>query len=204
LLANKHVIVEKPFTIEVEEAEELIALAKQNNKVLSVFHNRRWDSDYRTVKKVIEEGLLGDIAEAEFHYDRFKEELSPKLHKEAPGPGTGALYDLGSHLIDGALHLFGMPQAVFGDIRTVRPVSKVDDYFDVLLYYPDKRIRVKGTYVAREPIPSFVLHGSKGSFLYKAIRNNQTPPVTAKDGLNVIRIIKAAFKSNNEKRVVDL
>jgi scyllo-inositol 2-dehydrogenase (NADP+) len=264
LLAGKHVVVEKPFTIEIEEAEELIALARQQKKVLSVYHNRRWDSDFKTVQKIIESGSLGEIVEAEFHYDRFKEDLSPKLHKEIPGPGTGALYDLGSHLIDQALTLFGMPQAVFADIFIMRPVSKVDDYFELLLYYPKMRVRLKSTYVAREVVPSFVVHGSKGSFLksradvqeamlqlerspkqedwgtenendwgllhtekdgkiirmqtpsehgnyidyyhdlYGAIRKGKTAPVTAEDGLKVIKIIKAAFKSNDEKRIVEL
>ncbi len=264
LLSGKHVVVEKPFTIEVEEAEELRAIANTTGKILSVYQNRRWDSDFRTVKKVLDERLIGQVREAEFHYDRFKDDLSPKLHKEIPGPGTGVLYDLGSHLIDQSLHLFGMPEAVFADIRIVRPISKVDDYFDLLLYYPEFRVRLKSTYQAREPIPSFVLHGTKGSFLksrgdvqeamlqqsvspdkadwgtensddagllhtevegkivrktvpsekgnhsvfyeqlYKAIRHSEEPPVTAEDGLKVIQIIKAAIKSNAEKRVVEL
>jgi predicted dehydrogenase len=232
--------------------------------VLTVYQNRRWDSDYKTVAKVVHDHLLGTIVEAEFHYDRYKEELSPKLHKEIPGPGAGALYDLGPHLVDQALHLFGMPQAVFADIQVMRPVSKVDDYFELLLYYPSLRVRLKSTYVAREAVPSFVLHGSKGSFLktrgdvqeamlqkeispksenwgveseadygllhtekegklvrehiaseqgnymefyhdlYGAIRKNKPDPVAPEDALNVIKVIKAAFKSNEERKVVDV
>jgi len=133
LLADKHVICEKPFTATVAEAEELIEIAAKQHKQLSVFQNRRYDSDYRTIKKVLDEKLLGDIVEAEFHFDRYKEELSPKQHKETPIPGTGCLYDLGSHLIDQALQLFGMPQAVFADIAVMRTVSKVEDYFELLL-----------------------------------------------------------------------
>lgn len=264
LQAGKHVVVEKPFTIEVEEAEELITLAKQQNKVLSVYHNRRWDSDFLTVKKMLAEKLLGDVVEAEIHYDRYKEDLSPKLHKETPGPGTGALYDLGSHLIDQSVQLFGMPDAVFADMAILRKVSKVDDYFEVILYYPDLRVRLKATYVAREAAPSFIFHGSKGSFLksradvqeadlqalktpgsddwgrepdsergllhtehngeliknyvqteqgnymkfydqlYAAIARGKDPLVTGEDGLKVIQLIKAAFKSHEEKRVVML
>jgi len=165
LLAGKHVVVEKPFVVTVAEGEELIALAKQQNKVLSVYHNRRFDSDFRTIREILQEGWLGTIVEAEFHYDRYKPELSPKVHKETPGPGTGALYDLGSHLIDQALTLFGMPHAVFADIRIVRPLSKVDDYFEVLLYYPDKRVRLHSSYLVREPLPSYSIHGSLGSFI---------------------------------------
>ena len=172
LQAGKHVVVEKPFVVTVAEGEELTALAKEKSKVLSVYQNRRYDSDYRTVKKIIGEGWLGDIVEAEFHFDRFKEELSPKLHKETPGPGTGALYDLGSHIIDQALQLFGMPQSVFADIRTVRPLSQVDDYFELLFYYPALRVRLHSSYLVREALPGYILHGSKGSFL-KAKTNVQ-------------------------------
>jgi predicted dehydrogenase len=165
LLAGKHVVVEKPFTVTVEEGSELIALAKTENKILSVYQNRRYDSDYKTIKKIVAEKLLGDLIEAEFHFDRYSEILSPKVHKEIPGPGTGTLYDLGSHLIDQALQLFGMPDAVFADIRIIRPISKVDDYFDLLLYYSTLRVRIKSSYQVREPLPGYVLHGSKGSFI---------------------------------------
>jgi scyllo-inositol 2-dehydrogenase (NADP+) len=165
LEAGKHVIVEKPFTITEQEGHELTALGNRLGRVLSVYQNRRYDSDYKTVKKIVEEGLLGDIVEAEFHFDRYKEELSPKVHKETPGPGTGALYDLGSHLIDQALQLFGLPTAVFADIQIVRPISQVDDYFEVLLYYPSLRVRVRSSYLVREPLPGYILHGSKGSFI---------------------------------------
>ncbi len=264
LEAGKNVVVEKPFVNVIEEGEELIRIAAGANKMLSVYHNRRWDSDFGIVQSVVKDRLLGDIVEAEIHFDRFKEELSPKQHKEIPGPGTGVLYDLGSHLIDQAVLLFGYPKAVFADIRIVRPVSKVDDYFELLLYYPSVRVRIKASYLVREPIPSFTLFGSKGAFhksradvqeadlmagkkpsetnwgiepasekgllhtelngdikkihldspagnygtyyekVYECIRNGAQPPVDPADALNVIRIIEAAFKSNEEKRVIDL
>ncbi len=165
LLAGKNVVCEKPFTVTVAEAEELIALAKEKGLHLSVFQNRRYDSDYRTIKDVLDQKLLGNIVEAEFHFDRFKEELSPKAHKETAGQGTGALYDLGSHLIDQALQLFGMPSAVFADIVAMRPISQVDDYFELLFYYVDMRVRIKGSYQVREALPGYVIHGSKGSFI---------------------------------------
>ncbi|HEY1017574.1 MAG TPA: Gfo/Idh/MocA family oxidoreductase [Sediminibacterium sp.] len=165
LEAGKHAVVEKAFTTTVAEAEELKQLAEKNKLVLSVFQNRRWDSDFKTVKKIVEEGWLGEIMEAEFHFDRFKDELSPKAHKETPAPGAGILNDLSPHLIDQALHLFGKPQAVFADIRITRPGSQVDDYFEILLYYPILRIRLKAGYQVREPFPSYVIHGRKGSFL---------------------------------------
>lgn len=165
LLAGKHVIVEKPFTVNTNEGQELIRIAADVGKVLSVYHNRRYDSDYKTVAKVLREGQLGDIVEAEFHFDRYKEELSPKKHKETPGAGTGALYDLGSHLIDQALQMFGKPSAVFSDIQIIRSGSQVDDFFEVLFYYPDKRVRLRCSYLVREALPAYILHGKKGSFI---------------------------------------
>ena len=264
LEAGKHVVVEKPFVVNAEEGEELIALAKEKGLLLSVYHNRRFDSDFKSIRKIVQEEWLGKIVEAEFHFDRYKEDLSPKQHKETPGPGTGALYDLGSHLIDQALQLFGWPQAVFGDIRIVRSVSQVDDYFEVLLYYPDLRVRLHSSYLVREQLPGYILHGTKGSFIkektniqeealekeilpntsdwglepehqkgllhteregeiikqhvpspkgnyndyftgiYNAIREGASNPVTADDGLAVVRIILAAFRSSREKRVIDL
>jgi len=165
LHAGKHVVVEKPFTVTVQEGTELVTLAKKQKRILSVYHNRRYDSDYKVVKKVVEEGLLGELVEVEFHFDRFRQELSSKLHKEMPTQGTGALYDLGSHLIDQALQLFGKPQALFADIRIVRPSSQVDDYFELLLYYTSFRVRLKCSYLVREPLPAYVLHGKNGSFI---------------------------------------
>lgn len=182
LLANKNVIVEKPFCVTVAQCDELIALAAATKKILSVYQNRRYDSDYKIIKKVVTEKLLGDIVEAEFHFDRFSEILSPKLHKETPGPGTGLLYDLGSHLIDQVLQLFGLPEAVFADIAAVRKIALVDDYMEVLLYYPGMRARIKSSYVVREPLPSYALHGTKGSFIKartdvqeKALQEGLTP-----------------------------
>lgn len=264
LLADKHIVVEKPFTVTVEEGEELIALAKARNRMISVYQNRRYDSDYKTIKKVLDESLLGEIVEAEFQFMRYSEQIGPKLHKEQPGPGTGSLYDLGSHLIDQALQLFGMPHAIFADIRIFRPVSMVDDYFELLLYYDNLRVRLRSSYLVREAPPGYILHGRKGSFLksktnvqeealaagkmpddphwgtepesengllhseingrvvrefitsqrgnyaeyydgiYKALRNGAAPPVTAEDGLKVIRIIQKAYESNEKKCIVDV
>lgn len=164
LLAGKNVIVEKPFTATLTQAQELVILAKEKNLKLFVFQNRRYDSDFRTVKKIISDGSLGEIVEAEIHYDRFNAALSAKAHKETPGPAVGVVYDLGSHLIDQAICLFGMPNAVFADIFTMRPGSQVDDYFEILLYYPSLRVRLKSTYFAKEP-QGYIIHGRKGSFI---------------------------------------
>ncbi len=165
LLAGKHVVVEKAFTTTLEEAIELKKLADSKELILSIYQNRRWDSDFSTVRHIIEAGDLGEIIEAEFHFDRYKIELSPKLHKETPGPGAGLLNDLGPHLIDQALSIFGMPQDVFADIRTLRPTSLVDDYFHLLLFYKNLRVLLKSSLMVREPMPSFIVHGKKGTFI---------------------------------------
>jgi scyllo-inositol 2-dehydrogenase (NADP+) len=165
ILAGKHVIVEKPFTAAVAEAAELIALAEEKKVILSVYQNRRYDSDYKTVKKIIDAGLLGEIVDAEIRYDRYAPELSYKAHKEIPTPGVGCLYDLGSHLIDQALQLFGMPQALFADITTNRPHSQVDDYFDIKFFYPSHRLSLKSSYYVREAMPGYQIHGKLGSFI---------------------------------------
>lgn len=165
ILAGKHVLVEKAFTTNAAEAEALDALAKVKGVKLCVFQNRRWDSDFRLVQSVLREGKLGDIVEAEFHFDRYNPNLSPKTHKETVNDGAGILKDLGSHLIDQALHLFGYPEGIFADVRITRAQSLVDDYIDILLYYPDKRVRIKSGFFVMEPIPSYVLHGKNGSLL---------------------------------------
>jgi scyllo-inositol 2-dehydrogenase (NADP+) len=165
LIAGKHVIVEKPITVTAEEGRELIALAEEKGLLLSAYQNRRYDSDYKIVKQVVESGQLGDILEMEIHYDRFREELSYKKHKEEARPGTGALYDLGSHLIDQALTLFGQPRKLWADIRIIRKDSTVDDYFEVVLYYENLRVRLKCSYLIREPLPSYQIHGRIGSFI---------------------------------------
>ena len=163
--AGKHLVIEKPFTATVAEAEYLIQLAKEKNIIMSVYHNRRYDSDFKTVQNVLNNGLLGTIVEAEFHYDRFDPILSYKTHKETPTAGVGSIYDLGSHLIDQALQLFGMPKAIFADLDSYRPNSKVGDYFDVKLFYPSHRVILKSSYYVREPLAGNILHGTKGSFI---------------------------------------
>ncbi len=164
LRKGKHVLVEKAFAGSTEEAIELRSLAKKNRCKLAVFHNRRWDSDFLSVRSVLQQGLLGDIVEANLAFSRYNPELSPKAHKEVPNPGAGIVRDLGPHIIDQALLLFGMPDAVFADIGITREHSRVDDYFDILLRYGDKRVHVKGGYFYKQPIAEYTLFGTLGSF----------------------------------------
>ncbi|MCW3120006.1 MAG: oxidoreductase [Chitinophagaceae bacterium] len=165
MLNGKNVIVEKPFTVSSREAEELTAIAREKNVSLFVYQNRRYDGDYNAVKEVLKKNLLGEIKEVEIRFDRFRPELSGKLHKETKIPGAGTTYDLGAHLIDQSLQLFGWPQALFADLMAMRDGSPVDDYFEILLYYPSFRVRLKGSCFVKQPVAEFIFHGSKGSFL---------------------------------------
>ena len=165
LLAGKHAVVEKAFTTTVAEAQELRDLAKEKGLKLSVFQNRRWDSDIKTVKQIISSKVLGELVEAEFHFDRYNPILSPKVHKETANDGAGILKDLGPHIIDQALYLFGFPQSVFADIRITRENSLVDDWFDITLFYSDFRVRLKASFFVKEANPAYVVHGKIGSFL---------------------------------------
>lgn len=165
LLAGKHVIVEKAFTTTAAEAKLLHDIATSEGLKLAVYQNRRWDSDFRTVRSVLEKNLLGEIVEAEIHFDRYNPQLSPKTHKETRNPGAGIIKDLGAHIIDQALVLFGFPQALYADIRTTRTNSVVDDWFDITLFYDSSRVRLKGSYLVREALPSYIFHGKIGSFI---------------------------------------
>jgi len=164
LEAGKHALVEKAFTTTAAEAENLRTLALDRGLTLTVYQNRRWDSDFKTVKSVLDGGLLGDIVEAEIRFDRYNPLLSPKAWKEGANAGAGVLKDLGPHIIDQALCLFGYPQAVFADLRTLRETSQVDDNIDILLYYPDKRVRLHAGFFNKEQQPGFMLQGRNGSF----------------------------------------
>ncbi|MBN2481936.1 MAG: Gfo/Idh/MocA family oxidoreductase [Bacteroidales bacterium] len=164
LKAGKHVVVEKPFVLSMEEGEELIELADRKGKKLTVFQNRRWEGDFLTVQKIIEQHLLGRLVEYEAHFDRFRNYIRDSW-KENPACGTSTLYNLGSHLIDQALVLFGMPEGVFADIRKQRTNALVDDAFDLLLIYPDVKVVLKGSYLVREPGPRFKLNGTEGSYV---------------------------------------
>lgn len=166
LNAGKHVIVEKPFTVTAEEAQILDDLAKEKNLFLSVYQNRRYDGDFKALKDVVSENLLGELKEAELRYDRYRPGHSGKDHKEGDKPGAGNLHDLGAHLIDQAIQLFGFPEAVFADVFTMRKDMIANDYFEVLLYYPRPfRVRIKGTVFAREQYYAYILQGENGTFM---------------------------------------
>lgn len=263
LESGKHVVTEKPFVQTVAEGERLLQLAADNGVVLSVFQNRRWDNSFMTVRKVIQEGLLGRLVEFEARYDRYRTWVADSW-KEQSGLGVGILQNLGSHLIDQALVLFGMPSGVFCKLDAMRDNSQVSDYFDVKLIYPNLSVTLKASYLVRQPGPAYVLHGVNGTFvkhgldpqedalnrglspgtegwgsdpeafygtintdisglhylgkietvpgdyqayyhsLHHAIRFGMPVPVHASEALNVIRIIEAAVRSNECKKIVEL
>jgi len=169
LLAGKHVVVEKPFTVTSEEARQLIELARARGRLACAHQNRRWDGDFLTVRKLLEGGLLGRLVEFESRFDRFRDQPRPGAWREAEGPGGGILYDLGSHLIDQALVLFGAPRAVTADVRIQREFARADDYFDVRLDYDGLRVALGAGMLARLPTPRFVLRGTRGSFVKRGL-----------------------------------
>ncbi|MEN8224274.1 MAG: oxidoreductase [Bacteroidota bacterium] len=164
LMAGKHVVIEKPFTPSSDEADELIRLSENTGKHVFVFQNRRWDGDFLTIRKLVEENRLGDIDYYEAHFDRFSPELKPNAWRDINIPGGGILYDLGAHLIDQSLVLFGMPEALRADIKSERPGSTVDDYFKLELLYPDKEVVLKAGMMVKKLGPRYVIEGSEATF----------------------------------------
>ena len=164
LAAGKHVVVDKPFTLTAVEADELIDRAAKSGCALSVFQSRRWDGDYLTVKRLMAEGALGTVYYYEARYDRFRPQIRARW-RELPGPGSGILYDLGPHLIDQALQLFGMPRAVSADAFAQRPGGQAIDYFHLALDYGPMRAVLHGSVLAPGAGPHFSIHGDGGSFL---------------------------------------
>ena len=164
LLAGKHVVIDKPFVPDVAEGTALIALAQERKRMLSVFHNRRWDADFLTVAKLLREERLGPINHAELRWDRFRLGIREGW-KEVPDEATGLLADLGPHLIDQALILFGKPDSVTGDIALQRVGTLVDDYFELTVHYGPKRVILSASTLVPEPRPRFMLHGNEGSFI---------------------------------------
>lgn len=164
LLAGKHVVIDKPFTNSVAEAQELEALAKAGNLVLSAFHNRRWDGDFLTVRRLIAGGRLGEVINAELRWDRYRPEVTTAW-RDIPDIGSGILADLGPHLVDQALVLFGPPEALGADVEVQRPGAQTDDYFEITLFYGKRRVILSAGRLVAKPRPRFSLHGLQASFV---------------------------------------
>lgn len=165
LEAGKHVVVDKPMCETAADSEKLLQIAQDSGRLFSVFHNRRWDGDYLTVCDIVRQGLLGKVHEYNSHFDRYKPQLKQGSWKEEPGPGTGMLFDLGSHLIDQAMHLFGLPQRIFADLRAQRPGSRIDDHFEVILDYGHMKANLRCGTLVREKPPRFHVLGDLGAFV---------------------------------------
>lgn len=165
LEAGKHVIVEKPFTVNSAQAQSLIECSTETGKQVFPFHNRRWDSDFLTLKHIVAQGYLGKIVEYESRFDRFTPEISRAAWRYQQDEGGGTLFDLGIHLIDQAISLFGKPQGVFARLFNQREGSVTDDSFDLKLIYPDLNVTLKAGVFVKEPGPRFQVHGTSGSFV---------------------------------------
>jgi scyllo-inositol 2-dehydrogenase (NADP+) len=165
LRAGKHVLLEKPVATSVAQLQELLALAKEMNRQLFAYQNRRWDSDFGAVARVVESGQLGQLIEVHIRYDRYKPALNPKKFKEEPLPGSGLLYDLGPHIIDQAISLFGQPLSATKTLGQFRPNTQVNDFFSLQLRYPaGLHVWLTSGLLVAAPGPAYVLHGTLGSY----------------------------------------
>lgn len=164
LAAGKHVVVDKPFTLTTDEAKELIELACRHNRLLSVFHNRRWDADFLTLQSVLRDGSLGRVTHFESHFDRYRPQVQARW-RESAGLGGGLWYDLGSHLLDQALQLFGTPNAIWLDLAKQRDGAVADDWFHAVLRYGDMRVILHGSALVAHTGPRLAVHGTNGSFV---------------------------------------
>jgi scyllo-inositol 2-dehydrogenase (NADP+) len=167
--SGRDVVLEKPFVVTSSDGKKLIEVAQRNGRVLSVFHNRRWDADFLTIKGLIEKGTLGEINHFEAHFDRFKPVVDQRWKERPEQLGGGILYDLGSHLIDQAMQLFGRPSRVFADIQCQRQNAMQDDYFHMILDMGKTRAILHAGAIVAQPGPRYIVHGSKGSFLKSGI-----------------------------------
>jgi len=163
LAAGRHAVVDKPFALDVAEADAMIAAARAANRMLTVFQNRRWDGDYLTVKRLIDDGRLGRLSLVEMHWDRFRPAIKPGWREHA-GPGSGVTDDLGAHMIDQTLCLFGPPDAVSADIAVQRIGAVADDYFRIALTYPGHEVALSASALVARPRPRFALYGDRGAF----------------------------------------
>lgn len=168
LAAKKHVVIDKPFTLDLVEARDLITQSKSMGLVLSVFHNRRWDSDFLTVRQAIKQGMVGAVIHYESRLDRFRPEVRDRWREDG-GPGSGVWFDLGPHLVDQALQLFGLPDRVQANLAQQRAGSRTDDWAHVVLDYGSHRAILHASMVAAGGTSRFVVHGDAGSIVKRDV-----------------------------------
>ena len=162
--AGKHVVVDKPFTVTLEDARRLAARAGTTKRLLAVFHNRRWDADFLAVSDVVSKHVLGDVAHFESHFDRYRPQVRARWREE-PGPGSGIWFDLGPHLVDQALLLFGLPDRVTANLASQRPDAQTDDWAHVVMEYGSRRVLLHASMLVAARLPRFIVHGPKGSWV---------------------------------------
>lgn len=166
LEANKHVLIEKPATTTPEEFETLLALADKVNRKVFVYQNRRWSSDITSAKQIINSGKLGDIVEMHLRFDRYRPTIGAKTFKETPIPSSGIWYDLGSHLIDQVISIFGKPENHYRYKNSYRDNSQVDDFAFMHLVFPNKvNTFITTSMLVTDAQAGIVIHGTKGSFI---------------------------------------
>ncbi|MFD1627178.1 oxidoreductase [Azospirillum griseum] len=208
LLAGKHVVVDKPMATSVREADQLIELAHRQDRLLTVFHNRRWDGDFLTLRDCIDSGALGEVYHYEAHFDRFRPAIKQGW-RERPLPGSGVLFDLGAHLIDQALTLFGLPQTVTADVGTQRRAGEVDDWFHLILNYGRMRAILHAGTVVCHPGPRYQIHGDAGSFLKSGMDGQEAAlragrrPTDSDWGLDEPDRYGRLFEADGGERVVE-
>jgi len=170
LAAGRNVVVDKPFTTSYQEAVDLVKFAEKFGKLLTVYQNRRYDGDFQAIRQLVAEGALGRIVRFETNYDRFRPNLKPNAWREKPEPGAGILFDIGPHLIDQAMILFGKPEAITADVRIEREGGLADDGFDIMFHYPKcMRAVLSSNILAAVSRPRFLLFGTKGAFLKQTV-----------------------------------
>jgi scyllo-inositol 2-dehydrogenase (NADP+) len=201
LLAGKHVVIDKPFATTSAEAKELKELAEKKGLVLAPFHNRRWDGDFRTVRKLLEEEAVGRLVTYESHFDRFRPLPRENTWKEGANAANGLLMDLGPHLVDQALALFGAPSGITASVRKDRDKTDIEDAFDITLEYPGYsghglRAHCRSSMLACDAAPRFLLHGTKGSFKKYGL-DPQEPALVA--GAKVPRVGEGEWLADEEE-----
>jgi predicted dehydrogenase len=214
LLAGRHVVVDKPFTTTLAEAQDLVQTAKRQQRIVTVYQDRRYTGDFATVQQVVSEGTLGRVVLFESHFDRFRPEQKPNAWREEPLPGSGVWFDIGPHVFDQALLLFGIPEAISADIRIERDGGRIDDAFDVMLYYRHTRALLRAS-MLRPPVgPTWTVNGTKASFIKygmdpqeAALKEGRTPDepdwdteppefygkLVTSDGTRTVPTLRASF-----------
>lgn len=175
LAAGRDVLVDKPFTTTLEEAVTLVDFAKQQGRLLTVYQNRRYDGDFQAIRQLVASGALGRIVRFESNYDRFRPQLRPGAWREKAGPGTGIFFDIAPHLIDHALLLFGLPEALTADIRMEREGAVADDAFDLAFHYPrGLRVDLRSSILAAATRPRFTIHGTQGAYVKLTVDSQES------------------------------